>query len=106
MWNRNRSSFRASLRVGVGEERDDVHLGVPEVVTVVAAGAESLRGDALLVGAGTCLSHLEQVPSDRLLCLGVAVDLDVAALPEGVEPGTLLLVERAHARARARSIVR
>ena len=77
------------LLVGVGEERHDVHLRVPEVVAVVAAPGDTLRGDALLVRARRRLSELEDVPADRLLRLVVAAQLDVGRRPEAVEELTL-----------------
>ena len=76
--------------VVVGEHRDHVHLGVPEVVPVVAAGRHRLGGDAALADVGRRLRHLEQVPADRLLCRVVAVDGDVGPLPELGEPRRLL----------------
>ena len=84
-------------RVGVGEERDDVDLGVPEVVTVVAACGHAFGGDALLLGLDRGLRELEQVPSDRLLSGVVAVDLDVGRLPESFEHRGLLGAEHVDA---------
>ena len=104
---RNRSSFRADLGVGVGEERDDVDLGVPEVVALVAAAGDPLGGDALLLGLGAGLGELEQVPADRLLGGVVAAQLDVAVLPELVQPLALLGEDRPRRRRRsARASVR
>ncbi len=78
------------LLVGVGEERHDVHLGVPEVVAVVAAGAHALGGDALLLGARRRLGELEEVPTHRLLVAFVATEFDVGGRPERIEPLGLL----------------
>ena len=78
------------LRVRVGEEGHDVDLGVPEVVALVAAAGDRLGGDALLLGLGAGLGELEQVPAQRLLPGVVADELDVALLPEAVEPLALL----------------
>ncbi len=58
---------RAIRRRGVGEERQDVDLGVPEVVALVAGAGDALGRDAGLLGAGAGLRELEQVPADRLL---------------------------------------
>ncbi len=78
------------LGPGIGEERRDVHLGVPEVVAVVAAAGDPLGGDALFLSARRGLTELEQVPAQRLLRAIVAAQLHVAALPELVEPLALL----------------
>jgi hypothetical protein len=59
-------------------------------VALVAGARDRLRRNALLVRAGSGLRDLEQVPPDRLLSRIVAADLDVAALPELVEPTRLL----------------
>ena len=67
-----------------------IHLGVPEVVAVVAVGGDPLGGDPALADLGRGLGQLEQVPPNRLLRRRVAVDRDVGALPEGVEPGAML----------------
>ena len=80
--------------VGVGEVRQDVHLGVPEVVPVVAAGGHALGRDPLLVRPRRCLGELEQVPPDGLLGRWIAGDLDVAVRPEVVEPRLLFGAER------------
>ncbi len=79
-----------SFGVVVREEGRDVHLGVPEVVAVVAAGRDRLRGDSLLMCARRSLGELEEVPAERLLVRVVAAQLDVRRLPELVEPLTLL----------------
>ena len=79
--------------IGVRQQRHHVDLGVPEVVTVVAVGRDPLGGDAASVDLRRGLRHLEQVPADRLLGRVVAVDGDVGARPEPVEP-RLLLGER------------
>ena len=81
-----------SRRLGhrVREERHHVDLGVPEVVAVVAASGDALRGDALLLRARRGLSQLEQVPAKGLLCPVVAAEFDVGVRPEAVEPLALL----------------
>ena len=78
------------LGIGVGEERDDVDLGVPEVVTVVAAGGHRLGRHPLLMGSSRRLGQLEQVPPERLLNPLVAIELDVTTSPVVVEPLPLI----------------
>ena len=77
----------------VGQERQDVDLGVPEVVALVAAAGQALGGDAGALGPGGRLQQLEQRPAHRLLDDRVARHLDVAALPRLRVPVALLLVE-------------
>ena len=70
---------------GVGEQRQHVGLGVPEGVAVVAGAGQALGGDRPALAAGARLEGVEEAEADRLLELGVAVELDVGALPEVVE---------------------
>src|SRR5690349_8122340 len=77
-------------RIGVTEDRQDVTLGVPEDVPVVAGTGQPLGGDGPLLRAGAGLQHVEEPEADRLLYLRVTVDLDVRAGPELVEEGALL----------------
>ena len=53
--------------LGVGQERQHVDLGVPEVVALVGLPGQPLGGNAGLLGPPGCLRDLEQVPPDRLL---------------------------------------
>ena len=53
-----------NTRVGMDKERQEVDLGVPEVVAVVPTAREPLRGDALAIGPERCLGKLEEVPKD------------------------------------------
>ena len=85
------------LRARVGEERHHVRLGVPEVVAFVAAAGHAFGGDALLLGLGAGLGQLEQVPAHGLLAGFIAEQLDVAALPEVVQPCPLLGQEQRRA---------
>ena len=64
-------------------ERIGVH--VPERVAVVAAAGEPLGGDPPPLGAGSGLYDLEEREAHRLLKLGIAVELDVCAVPDVVE---------------------
>ena len=79
------------LRDGVAEHRQHVGLGVPEGVAVVAGAGQPLRRDRPALAAGARLQRVEEAEADRLLQLGVAVELDVGALPEVVE---VLLLRR------------
>jgi len=81
------------LRVGVGEEGNQVHLGVPEVVPLVTRRGHSLGCDAAAVHASGRLGQLEQTPTDRLLQLGLRVHLDVGAGPVVGQPRLLLGLE-------------
>ena len=78
-------------RLRVGEERQQVDLGIPEVVPLVRLRGEALGGDAGPVGSPGRLADLEQVPANRLpdsrgprraLAGG---DDDVGTIPELVE---------------------
>ncbi len=84
---------QARVRVQVREHRQHVDLAVPEGVAVVAAAGQALGGDRVAVAAGRGLEHVEEGEADRLLQLGVAVDLDVGAGPEVVERVALRLGE-------------
>ena len=59
-------------------------------MAVVARPGQALGGDRALLAAGARLEDVEQREAHGLLQLGVAVDLDVGALPEVVEIGALL----------------
>ncbi len=72
-------------RLGVAQERQYEDLDVPEVVAFVAVPAQALGGHAAALGPSRGLEELEQVPADRLLHVGIAFDLHVAASPEVVE---------------------
>src|SRR5215472_8310712 len=76
---------------GVGEDGEDERLGVPEGVPVVSGSGEALGGDGPVLGARPGLHDVEQAEADGLLDLDVAVDLDVGALPEGVQVLALLI---------------
>ena len=92
-------------RSGVGQKRQDIDLGVPEVVPLVGLAGQSLGGDAGPFCAPRRLQDLEQVPAQRLLhllggarrILRIPLDLDVAAQPEVVQVGALLFDELAEA---------
>ncbi len=74
---------RVAGRLGqrVGEHRQDERLRVPEGVAVVAGAGQALGRDRAPLGAGARLQRVEQREADGLLQLGVAVELDVGALP-------------------------
>jgi hypothetical protein len=75
-------------RLRVGQERQHVDLGVPEVVALVRLPGESLRGNPRALRPPRRLGDLEEVPADRLLdALGLLIGLDpnVGAVPEVVE---------------------
>ena len=77
------------LRSRVGEHRQDEALGVPERVPVVAGAGQALGRDRAPLGARTGLERVEEREAHGLLQLGVAVELDVGAVPELVEVGAL-----------------
>ena len=78
------------LRSRVGQHRQNEALGVPERVSVVARSGQALGGDRSLLGPGAGLERVEEAEANRQLQLGVAVDLDVGAIPEVVEVCALL----------------
>ena len=82
---------RRGGRVRVGQHGEHERLGVPEGVAVVPGPRQALRRDRPLLGAGAGLQDVEEPEPDGVLDLHVAVDLDVGALPEGVEECALLL---------------
>ena len=57
---------------------------------VVAGPGQALGGDRAPLGAGARLEHVEEREANRLLQLGVPLDLDVGAIPEVIEVGALL----------------
>ena len=88
---RQRSASRGSLAARVGEHGQHEALGVPEGVAVVAGAGQALGGDRALLRAGARLQRVEEREADCLLQLGVALQLDVGALPEVVEVRALRL---------------
>ena len=70
------------LGVRVDEERQDVDLGVPEVVALVAVAGDALGRHAEALAARRGLQELEEVEAHGLLEVGRAVEPDVAAAPE------------------------
>ena len=60
---------------------------------VVAGAGEPLRGDRAQLGAGAGLQRVEQPEADRLLQLGIALELDVGAVPERIEVRALRVDE-------------
>jgi hypothetical protein len=80
-------------RVRVRQHGEHERLGVPERVAVVPGAGEALGRDRPLLGAGAGLQDVEEPEPDGLLDLHVTVDLDVRALPEGVEERALLRQE-------------
>jgi pimeloyl-ACP methyl ester carboxylesterase len=70
------------LRLGVQEEREDVDLGVPEIVAFVALAGHALGGDVGLAVAAHRLQQVELVEAHALLQRVVAGDLDVGLGPE------------------------
>ena len=98
------------MRLRVGQARQDVDLRVPEVLALVAAAGQALRGDAVALDARRRLAQLEEVEAHGLLDVAGPFDRDVRVLPERVEALALDLgdaleavvggaVERAVARA-------
>src|SRR5947207_657230 len=83
-------SVSGSLRRGVGEHRQDEALGVRERVAVVARTGQAFRGNRALLSPRTRLECVKEREADRLLELGITVELDVGAAPELVEVGALL----------------
>ena len=77
-------------RPAVREHRQHERLGVPERVAVVAGAGQALGRDRPLLAARAGLERVEQREADRLLELGVALELDVGRVPEVVEVRALL----------------
>ena len=78
----------------VGQEGNQIDLGVPEVVSLVSGTGHPLGGDAELVGTGRRLGQLEQAPANCLLDGRLTAHLDIRIGPEVIEPGALPLEER------------
>src|SRR5205823_1226638 len=58
------------MRSGVGEDREDEPLGVPERVAVVTRARQAFRRDRTLLRARAGLERVEEGETDRLLELG------------------------------------
>lgn len=77
--------------LGVGQEGQDVGLGVPEVVPVVGPAGQPLGRDAGPLGPPAGLAELEQVPAHGLLhahghrARSAVLDDDVGPVPEPVQ---------------------
>ena len=88
-------------RLGVGEERQDPRLGVPEVVPVIGVARETLRRDAGAFCSPCRLGQMEEVPANRLLHAdGMAdgvLDRHVGSIPEAIEMAPLGVHERLEA---------
>ena len=86
------------LGLGVGQERQHVHLGVPEVVPLVGLPGQPLRRDARPLRPPGRLRDLEQVPPDGLLLphrRQPPLHPDVGPIPEPVQVRALGRVQRA-----------
>ncbi len=77
-------------RGSVGERRQHEALGVPEGVPVIPGAGQALGRDRSLLAAGAGLQGVKEREADRLLQLGVALELDIGAGPEVVQIGTLV----------------
>ena len=82
---RQRSASAAARGCGVRQHRKHETFGVPEGVAVVAGAGEPLARDRPALGASTGLQYVKQPEPHGLLAVGVALDLDVGAVPELVE---------------------
>ena len=74
-------------RSAVRQHRQDVPLRVPEGVPVVPRAGEALRRDRAPLRASCRLEDVKEREAHCLLELGVAVELDVGAVPEVVQVG-------------------
>ena len=77
------------VRNRVRQDRQDEGLGVPERVSRIAWPGQTLGGDRSPLRPGAGLQRVEQAEAKCLLQLGIAVDLDVRAVPEVVQVGAL-----------------
>ena len=82
-------SIGGCSRRRVGEHREDEALRIPEGVPVVPGAGEALRADRALLGPRAGLQRVEEREANRLLQLGVALELDIGAPPEIVQIGAL-----------------
>ena len=73
------------VRCGVGQHRQHEGLGVPERVAVIAGTGQPLGGDRALLSPCARLQDVEQAEPQRLLELGISVELDIGAVPEVVQ---------------------
>ena len=67
---------------GVDQERQDIRLGVPEVVPLVARAGQSLGRDSVALAAQRGLQQAEQAEMEGLLGGRFAFPEHVTALPE------------------------
>src|SRR5215217_4679496 len=89
---RKRSRFPSDPRLGVRQQRQDIDLGVPEVVALIARSGLALGRDADPFGPPGRLGHLVEVPPDGLLephRVDPGLHADVGAVPEAVQMRTL-----------------
>src|SRR4029078_631562 len=56
-------------RGGVGEKRQNVDFGIPEIVPLIRLAGEALRGHPRSFRTRGCLQDVEEVETDRLLDL-------------------------------------
>ena len=82
------------LRARVREERCDVDLGVPEVVSLVAVAGHTLGRDAVATDAGGRLQQLEEVEPDGALERAGTFDVDVRLVPEVGGGAALVALDR------------
>ena len=75
----------------MSEHWQHVGLRVPEGVAVVAGTGQTLGGNRPPLGPCRRLQDVEEREAYGLLHLGVAGNLDIGAIPEGVEVGALLV---------------
>jgi hypothetical protein len=79
-------------RLGVRQQRQDIDLGVPEVVALIARSGLALGRDADPFGPPGRLGHLVEVPPNGLLephRVDLGLHADVGAVPEAVQLRTL-----------------
>ena len=79
---------------GVGEERQNVDFGVPEIVALVTLPGEPLGRDPHTLCPRRGLTELVDVEPDRLLHPRIAAHSYIAPVPEVVEEAALAREQR------------
>ena len=80
-------------RVGVDEHGQDIGLGIPEGVPLIALAGQALGGDVARTVPSGGLQQVEEIEAQALQQRVVAADLKKGVVPEFVEEGALLVRE-------------
>ena len=86
----------------MSQDGENEGLGIPKGMTVIAGSGEALGRDGATLGARPSLQDVEEREANRLLELGITVELHVGPLPELIQVLPLVSEEALPARQASR----